>query len=226
MTIDRIRTALQSVAVDVVFLQEVLGEQRRFAARLPDWPVAPQFEYLADTIWPYYAYGKNAVYNGGHHGNAILSKFPIASWENIDFSNNRFERRGCLHAVIYPTDHQPLHCLCVHLDLLHRGRIKQVLEICRRINEAVPEDEPFILAGDFNDWSRRLSCILEEHTGATEVFRKVTGKYAATYPSACPVLNLDRMYFRGVTAVSAQVLSGAIWRGLSDHRPIVGEVRV
>jgi endonuclease/exonuclease/phosphatase family metal-dependent hydrolase len=120
--LERMRTAIRSVDAEVVFLQEVQGEHRHHAARFVDWPVAGQCEYLADSIWPHHAYGRNALYDHGHHGNAILSKHPFASWENLDVSNNRFERRGLLHGVIrHPALAKDLHLICCHLDLFERA---------------------------------------------------------------------------------------------------------
>ena len=47
---------------------------------------------------------------------------------------------------------------------------------------------------------------------------------ARTFPSGFPLLRLDRVYVRGFTVASAAVLSGARWRRLSDHAPIVAEL--
>lgn len=68
-----LREAVRSVGADLVFLQEVLGSHSLHAARLPSQLPAPQYEYLADSMWPQFAYGRNAVYPEGHHGNAVLS---------------------------------------------------------------------------------------------------------------------------------------------------------
>ncbi|MGE8201388.1 MAG: endonuclease/exonuclease/phosphatase family protein, partial [Variovorax sp.] len=72
-----LRDAVRTVGADVVFLQEVLGTHSRHSRRVSNWPEAPHYEFLADTMWPQFAYGRNAVYPKGHHGNALLSKFPI-----------------------------------------------------------------------------------------------------------------------------------------------------
>src|SRR4051794_12416043 len=72
-----LRVAVRSVAADIVFLQEVHGAHAEHLKSVDKWPEAPQYEFLADQIWPQYAYGRNAVYPNGHHGNAILSKHPI-----------------------------------------------------------------------------------------------------------------------------------------------------
>src|SRR5665647_3409505 len=82
---------LHLLDVDIVFLQEVQGEHAHHAAHVLNWPVAPQYEFLADEVWQDYAYGRNAIYDQGHHGNAILSRFPIISAENQDVSAHRFE---------------------------------------------------------------------------------------------------------------------------------------
>src|SRR3989338_3836062 len=92
--LDAMREAIEIVHADIVLLQEVQGEHTGHLSRIPAYPSAAQFEFLADRLWPHYAYGKNAVYQHGHHGNAILSKYPILFHENIDVSTNRLESRG------------------------------------------------------------------------------------------------------------------------------------
>src|SRR4051812_49407405 len=87
--LNRIRTAIRDIHADLVLLQEVLGQHDKHGQLIENGPIRPQFEFLADSIWPHYAYGKNAVYTSGHHGNAILSKSPFSFWENLDISTNR-----------------------------------------------------------------------------------------------------------------------------------------
>src|SRR5690242_2875047 len=70
-----LREAVRSVSADVVFLQEVHGAHEQHPMRYSNWPAMPQYEFLADTLWPQFAYGRNAVYPAGDHGNALLSKF-------------------------------------------------------------------------------------------------------------------------------------------------------
>ena len=79
-----LRDGVRAVGADIVFLQEVTGAHTRHASRVADWPAASHYEFLADTIWPQYAYGRNAVYPSGDHGNAILTKFPIERHLNHD----------------------------------------------------------------------------------------------------------------------------------------------
>ena len=77
MMVHELRDELRGIGADIVFLQEVQGEHRRHARRFHNWPAAPQHEFLADEFWNDHAYGRNAIYDHGHHGNAILSRYPI-----------------------------------------------------------------------------------------------------------------------------------------------------
>lgn len=96
----QIRDALIAADADLMFLQEMQGEHRRHQQKIPDWPVLSQLEFLAENTWPFHVYGKNAIYNAGHHGNAILSKHPFERWENINVSPFPWASRSLLHGVI------------------------------------------------------------------------------------------------------------------------------
>lgn len=230
-----IKQAIQTTQADLVFLQEVVGENKRHSRRLTDWPVTTQLEFLADTIWSHFAYGKNAAYSEGHHGNAILSLLPIIKYENIDISNNRFERRGLLHVTLqipeftvsYPPG-RPLciHAICVHLDLFEKGRTLQLERIVKRIHEHVPDGHPLIIAGDFNDWREKASPILQAELGTKEVFLSLSGKHARSFPAWMPFLPLDRIYVRGFDAVEASCFTAPPWDSLSDHGAVLASLRL
>lgn len=222
----RIREAIRTVKADLVFLQEVLGEHEEHARTVEGWPTTSQFEYLADSVWPHFAYGRNAVYDSGHHGNAILSRYPIVSWENIDISASRFESRGILHTVIDTGTPQGVHALCLHLGLSERIRRVQLERLVQRVRTAVPNEEPMVIAGDFNDWPVRASDRLAELVGAHEVYHAQHGKHARTFPSSFPLLMLDRIYCRGLEATNARVLTGRPWNTLSDHAALYAELEL
>jgi endonuclease/exonuclease/phosphatase family metal-dependent hydrolase len=225
--LSRIREAIRTVQPDVVCLQEVMGAHEDWKRKIDDWPTQSQFEYLADQMWPHYAYGKNAIYTSGHHGNAILSKYPFTDFENIDISTNRVEKRGLLHGVVnLPGKKRPLHVICVHLGLLEAERRSQVQRICDRIESHVPHDEPLLICGDFNDWLVRASKTLERTLEVREIFLALHGAHAGTYPSWLPALRLDRIYYRGMKAEKAQTLAGKPWSELSDHLALYAELGV
>ena len=227
MMIRELRDHLQLLGADIIFLQEVQGRHSRHAARFEDWPEEPQYEFLADQVWPDFAYGRNAVYDHGHHGNAILSRYPILRAENEDVSHHALERRGMLHCEIeLPEIAQPLHCICVHLALHERGRRHQVGAIIDRLNREVPGDAPVVVAGDFNDWRNRAGKRLEEDLGLEEACRDHRGKPERTFPSSFPVLRLDRIYVRGFRVRHTHVHHGPMWRRLSDHAALSAHLQL
>ena len=174
--LQQIREELRIADVDIVFLQEIQGQHLLHKAKLIDWPSESQFEYMADKLWPHYAYGKNAIYNAGHHGNAILSKYPFIHWENLNVSSMRWASRSLLHGVVQiqePPD--KLHVICVHLDFMPGLRRRQIKILNERIRECVPQDEPLILAGDFNDWNGQVTRNLASNLELHEVFHNLQG---------------------------------------------------
>lgn len=226
MVIHELRERLRALSADVVFLQEVQGSHAGHAARFANWPTAPQYEFLADSVWADFAYGKNAVYDAGHHGNAILSRYPILRWENLDISAHAYESRGLLHAeMAVPGMKQALHCLCVHMGLFERGRTVQMHFLAERIRSAVPDDAPLIIAGDFNDWRIRAGKQLAQELGLREVFELANGSPARSFPSAFPLFHLDRIYVRGFDVADASVMQGPYWRRISDHAALTATLR-
>lgn len=218
MMIHELRDRLRALNADIIFLQEVIGHHKGHSTRYKNWPNIPQYEFLADSTWPDFAYGKNAVYKEGHHGNAILSRYPIVLWDNEDISTHRYESRGMLHCEIsIPEWRENLHCVCIHLGLFALGRQKQLSALNRRIEQLVPPQAPLIIAGDFNDWRKMANRTLIKQLGLTEVFELTSGKAARSYPSWMPILRLDRIYVRGFYVGNAQIHRGLPWSRISDH---------
>ncbi|MBC7489881.1 MAG: endonuclease/exonuclease/phosphatase family protein [Glaciimonas sp.] len=246
-----LKQALALMEADVFFLQEVQGRHDLMAARhIPHWPEQAQQDFLAGDSH-HVAYGVNAVYDHGHHGNALLSRFPIASQNNQDVSDHAYEARGILHCVLQ-TPKAEVHCYVVHLGLFSSGRRRQTAALVEAVRSSSPPDAPLIIAGDFNDWGNRLSELLRERLDVAEIFderitvhsleyylRKLVGreqdskmyprasiKPARTFPAGLPWLRLDRIYLRGFAVESAQVLSGPTWAKLSDHAPILATLQL
>ena len=96
-----LKQAIGLFDADVVFLQEVQGKHDLKAAKYgaehlgtKHWPAAAQHEYFAgESRHLHAAYGMNAVYDHGHHGNALLSAFPIANMANHDLSDHGGDQR-------------------------------------------------------------------------------------------------------------------------------------
>src|SRR5471030_577353 len=241
-----LKQAIGLFDADVVFLQEVQGRHDLNAAQYgaehhghKHWPEAAQHEFLAgESRHAHTAYGMNAIYDHGHHGNALLSAFPIAQMHNHDVSDHAYEQRGILHCVL-DTPSAPVHCYVVHLGLFEAGRGRQTAALIEAVMASAPDGEPVIIAGDFNDWRNTLGAKLRDALGVVEVFDQIGGSStldelaralsprkssitpARTFPAALPFFRLDRIYVRGFQVDHAEVMHGTLWAKLSDHAPIV-----
>ena len=244
-----LKKAINQFNADVVFLQEVQGRHDRYHAQFGEesrgkrhWPVTAQHEYFAGEA-QHAAYGMNAVYDHGHHGNALLSSFPIANTANHDVSDHAYEQRGILHCIV-ESPAGPVHCYVVHLGLFEGGRVRQSQALIDCVHASAADGEPVIIAGDFNDWRNTLSDKLRKELGVVEVFdelgpRSKLGELARafsrreqriiparTFPAALPFFRLDRIYVRGFKVECAEVKAGPIWATLSDHAPIVANLKL
>lgn len=210
-TIDQIQTKLHQLNPDLIFLQEVRGHQ---------------FDLFKVGIWSHHSYGKNAVYQKGHHGNVILSRFPIIESDNIDLTMHRYESRGMLHAIALLPNQEKLHLLCLHLGLLAKDRLKQLDKIVAYIQKNIPGNERIIMGGDFNDWQGHATRYLITDLKMQESFLNMNKVYAKSYPAWLPVFRLDRIYFRGFEVIDAMKLTSKAWRRLSDHVALMASLRM
>jgi endonuclease/exonuclease/phosphatase family metal-dependent hydrolase len=221
--LEELRTALRAEKADLVFLQEVVGENRNHADTTIGWPETSQYEFLADQVWSAHSYARNAVYQEGHHGNAILSKFPIVSEEHHIISAHAMEQRGILHVKVKLGESGTIDLVCVHLGLLEKWRQRQLKWISEYIDNQIARDAPLILAGDFNDWRGRAGGLLFSQNQLIDPYFKQRGKLAKTYPALLPALAMDRIYFRNLNVRGVKRIHSGNWRILSDHLPLVAE---
>ncbi|MFZ4757054.1 MAG: endonuclease/exonuclease/phosphatase family protein [Burkholderiaceae bacterium] len=221
-SVHELRSRLHEIDADLIFLQEVQGKNDRHAVRFDHWPGEPQDQFLAHSPTLKHtfetAYGRNANYLHGHHGNALLSRFPIVRRENRDFSDHALEKRGVLHCVVR-IDRRNVHCFVIHFGLLARSRERQADALVDWIIREVPRSAPLLIAGDFNDWRDRLSRRFVEALQVDEVMGS-----ARTFPALVPWLRMDRIYQRGFALRGADVLRGPAWARLSDHAPLVADL--
>ena len=180
-------------------------------------------------IWPQFAYGRNAVYPKGHHGNAVLSKFPIVHYQNHDVSIAGPEKRGLLHCVLRAA--RPRRSTCTRSACTwawpRAHRLQQLELLCHIVRDEVPADAPLIVAGDFNDWRGRAHDILEQRRRPARGVRAGQRQRGAG-PS--------RRAFRccrwtASTCATPRVHAPVVlprrpWSHLSDHAPLVAEIEL
>ncbi len=216
MMVHELRERLRHLNPDIVFLQEVQGLHLQHAENHADWPPAPQHEFLADDHWLDSAYGRNMIYDHGHHGNAILSRFPILHSHNQDVTHLHFEKRGLLHCRIQLPE-TVAHCVCVHLSLFGHSRRRQMEALADYLDREADPQAPLIIAGDFNDWRNRAGDQLARRLGLSEAFSCPRGIPARSFPAALPMFRLDRIYLRGFAVHRTEIHHGAPWSAISDH---------
>ncbi|OYU98392.1 MAG: endonuclease [Burkholderiales bacterium PBB5] len=211
----------------LVCLQEVRLYHHRDALRFDHtwlgWPEQGQAEFLAPEGYEV-AYRTNAVTRGGEHGNALLSRWPIGDVGHHDVSDHRFEQRGLLHVPVrwHGVD---VHVVVAHFGLIHRSRVRQVERLAEFIADEVPPGAPLMVAGDFNDWGGKLDGPMAE-AGLARALANGGERAQRTFPSRVPVFALDRVYTRGLACVSAMVPRNAGWARMSDHLPLLVELRL
>ena len=162
-SLSELRLGLYGLRPDLVFLQEVQGRNEQASV------LDAQHESLAAALRLEAAYGRNAIRHRTDHGNALLSRYPILGHENQDISDHKLEQRGLLHARLEINERE-VHCFVVHLGLFAGSRSRQIHALTDRIQRLVPADAPILIAGDFNDWSDRLSPLFVRQLGLYEVF--------------------------------------------------------
>ncbi len=225
VVLHELRERLRELDADLVFLQEVQGEHAYHCERYHNYPDGAQHDFIAAEVWPHSVYGKNAVYEAGHHGNAILSRFPILHSFNTDVSAHRFESRGLLHCEIDLPGEKRVHCLCVHFGLFARGRRAQTCALIEYVRNEIPPDAPLIIAGDFNDWRNQTGKVLAGELHIHDVFHLHGGQLARSFPSRLPLLRLDRIYVRGFDVLHSSVHTGGNWQRLSDHAALSAQLK-
>jgi endonuclease/exonuclease/phosphatase family metal-dependent hydrolase len=205
----RVAEVIHELDVDVVGLQEL--DWRRHAER-----PAFQLEHLSGSTGYAGVIGASGRDARGEYGNGLLTIRPVLAVRQIDLGVVGREPRGALD-VDLDLDGVPVRVVVTHLGLRPFERRRQVTQLL----EAVAEDgRPVVLMGDFNEWYPRGSCVgmLRRRFGETPAFR--------TFPSAWPVVALDRIWASPAGAIAAaRVHATRLARRASDHLPVRAELR-
>lgn len=214
LDLERIANVILSVKPDIVALQEV--DQTVTRSSSVDQPTE-----LSRLTKMYVAFGDNIPLQGGHYGNAVLSRFPVASYKNHLLPNiDNGEQRGVIAAEIeVPKLNQPLLLLATHLD--HRRDGRERIASATAINQLLGESpgQPALLAGDLNDVIG--SETLREFDS---LWTRVNAEPLPTIPVTVPERQIDFIMFRPRErwrVVEVKVLDEAV---ASDHRAILAEL--
>ena len=206
----RIVAVLNEIDADIVALQEVASVQAH-ENFLADLERETGFHLAAGLL---------RQRRGSDFGNAVLSRYPVRSVEQLDLAVDNYEPRGALDVCVDVGLAIPLRVMATHLGLRPGERREQV----RRILAAVERDSPHptLLMGDLNEWylwGRPLRW-LHSH------FREIPAA-PPTFPARRPMFALDRIWVSPTGSVRRLGChSTPLSRVASDHLPLIADIVV
>ncbi|HEY3958762.1 MAG TPA: endonuclease/exonuclease/phosphatase family protein [Streptosporangiaceae bacterium] len=217
----RIARVIKTGGTGIAGLQEV---DRHYGAR-SNW--ADQAAGLAALLGWQVAYGANIDRDppapGGprvQYGNAVLSRYPIAHWQNTHLPGSAgAEQRGLLHAQI-AVPGVPLHVYVTHLDAFSPAdRVQQA----RQVVALVDGNCPAVLLGDFN--ARPDAPEIGTLRGAlTDTWTAAAGgDPMATPPAGAPAARIDYI-FTSRRLAAAWTRVGTADPAASDHAPVLSRL--
>jgi endonuclease/exonuclease/phosphatase family metal-dependent hydrolase len=228
--LELLRAAITELDPDVLALQEVDRRQSRSqhadlaqvaaeAMGAADYRFVPTLAGTPGALWSLSGPAHRA---SGEYGIALLSRYPVAQWQELPLPALRPSFKVMLpvmrqhltvgeepRAAVIAHLTTPSGLLAVvntHLTWVPGSSIRQLQEVTRALSRL---SDPVLLVGDFNMWGalpRRITGYrpLAEHP---------------TYPAARPNRQLDHILMRGrgPELVASQAVSLAV----SDHRALV-----
>ena len=210
LDLDRIAKVILAAKPDIVALQEVDQKVRR--TNSVDQPAE-----LARLTQMNVAFGPNIDLQGGHYGNAILTRFTVKEHKNYLLPNlNDGEQRGVLAAKI-KTSAEPADILVLATHFDHRPDDRERTLSAKIINHQFRNERgPALLMGDLNDvvGSPALNQL-------ETIWKRTNTDPLPTIPVDQPKRQIDFILFRPAdrwTVVETRVLEEAV---ASDHRAIL-----
>lgn len=228
--LDLLRAAITELDPDVLALQEVdrrqsrsqhadLAEVAAEAMGAREHRFVPTLSGTPGAMWSLSA---PAHRPGSEYGIALLSRFPVARWQDVPLPALRPSFRVMLPVVRQhltvgeepraaivahlDTPSGPLAVANTHLTWIPGSGIRQLQVVTRALGEL---PDPVLLVGDFNMWG--------------PLPRMITGyrplAVHPTYPAAKPSRQLDHVLLRG--RGPAVLATRAVRLAVSDHLALV-----
>lgn len=213
---ESLATFIHKTHADIILLQEL-------------WLPKGELEFILTQtlceVWPYQACVPTCILPAGNQGNGILSRHKILEWKQIDLSYSKEQERSFIHArLLIEEEARVVSVICTHFGLRRSERHHQADVLLDYVMKEIAPDEALVLGGDFNDWLGEMTKLFRKKWELFEVFKESYGHHARTYPAIYPLFALDRIYVRNLKFDKAEVVTGAGWRGSSDHLPLAVEL--
>ncbi len=220
LDLDRIVHVIKESQADLIGLNEV----DRFFSKRSGY--LDQLSYLSQQLRMEAVFG--AAYSfrwrrESEFGNALLSRYPIKSYQNhlLDFYRGIIEGRSLLEVNI-ETNQSPLKIFVTHLSLNPLFHRRQTQFILKKVTHA---KEPVILLGDWNmkpktnAWyqvTRYLTDVCEEWNRADSFY---------TFPSIRPTIRLDYIFVSRDFHITSVDIPQMLPRA-SDHLPLMATLTI
>lgn len=208
-SLDRVSKLIKDEHIAVAGLNEIetLSPRTRFSN---------QPKVLARARDMLYCYGPTLRLGPiGFFGNALVSRYPIIAYENINLpGSTRWERRCCLKAVLRVPEGY-LTVLSTHLTLNSADRRAQVETLAGLVKR---EGNPVILLGDFNCGTAELQPIGDIMVDAGERFGS-----GCTYPYGSPSHRIDYIFISPRITCTNLYIPNC---DASDHLPVIADLRL
>ena len=219
MVIHELRDRLVGLDPDILFLQEVVGGHERHAARHVDWPVKPQHEFIAGSVWQ----------RGRLRQERDPPPRPPRQRRAVALPDRRPREPGHLGAPVRkpgpaalrdPAGPQP-PVAALHQRPPGPVRARAAMADARAVRAHRGHGAQGCAAGDRRRL-QRLAAQGEPDAGrraraSTRCSRPSRAVPARTFPSVLPMFRLDRIYARGLAIVDAHVHCAFPRARLSDH---------
>lgn len=210
--IERIAGIIRETRADVVCLQEVdrgVGRSGRIDIDAK----------LAERLGMELAYGPNLRLDGGHYGNATLTRFPIVAQENIPLPTPEGqEPRGCLRTTLEIGAHR-VDVYNMHFGLTSAQRKEQASALAARLGEG-----PAVVAGDLN--ARPGGPVLRILAGKLrDTFLEAEARGSTEAPGEFGDHRIDYVLVsRHIDVLSSRVVSAPPADVASDHLPYAADL--
>ena len=202
----RIIGVLSEIGADIVALQEV-----------PSLALHGELlEAIQAALGMHVAVGRTLTRGDADFGNAVLSRYPIATQATLDLTVAPHEPRNAVDILVHHGNRQ-VRVVGTHLGLWPAERREQVQRILGAV-DARP-DVPTALMGDINEWYLWGRPLRWLHAR----FKAV--RTPSTFPARAPVLALDRIWAHPPAVLRGlHVHRSAASRKASDHLPLVASM--
>ena len=211
----RIAAVIKRERADIVGLQEVDRGVERTGR-------VDQIAELARLTGMDYAFAPNLRYQGGWYGVAILSRFPITSFEHRRYRNLReAERRGFICAEI-SIGNDRLRFITTHLA--YQFADGRLFEAGQLLDALAHVTGPLILTGDLNEGPDGETYRLVKSRLTDDWMSSGANSAGSTFPADRPAKRIDYIFYSGLVGRPLRARRAWVSETLaSDHRPLVVE---